>query len=142
MKKKNRKKERKRNCSHCQLLVYRSFSWYPVTSFHGQIVPLNSHIAPQYGQNFSRVFKPRAKTRALLMRIPRSLNRKPKKQTGEFYTTVEPGFNEVLGIMNDFLQPGQNYSRMHGKEPRFKEILVRTNTIHKRKRKIYLDIMI
>ena len=76
------------------------------------------------------------------MRIPRSLNRKPKKQTGEFYTTVEPGFNEVLGIMNDFLQPGQNYSKMRGKEPRFKEILVRTNTIHKRKRKIYLDIMI
>ena len=52
MKKKNRKKERKRNCSHCQLLVYRSFSWYPVTSFHGQIVPLNSHIAPQYGQYY------------------------------------------------------------------------------------------
>ena len=50
--KKNRKKERKRNCSHCQLLVYRSFSWYPVTSFHGQIVPLNSHIAPQYGQYY------------------------------------------------------------------------------------------
>ena len=51
----------------------------------------------------------------------------------------------VLGITNDFLQPGQNYSKMYGTEPRFNkplcnEILVLTNTIHKSKRKIYLDI--
>ena len=52
----------------------------------------------------------------------------------------EPLYNEVLGITNDFLQPGQNYSKMYGTEPRFNEILVITNTIHKRKRKIYLDI--
>ena len=65
-------------------------------------------------------------------------------------TTVEPRFNEslyneVLGITNDFLQPGQNYSKMYGteprfNEPRFKEILVITNTIHKPKRKVCLDI--
>ena len=42
--------------------------------------------------------------------------------------------------MNDFLQPGQNYSKMYRTEPRFHEILVITNTIHKGKRKIYLDI--
>ena len=60
-------------------------------------------------------------------------------------TTVEPRFNEslyneVLGITNDFLQPGQNYSKMYGTEPRFNEILVITNTVHKPKRKICLDI--
>ena len=59
--------------------------------------------------------------------------------------TVEPRFNEplynkVLGITNDFLQPGQNYSKMCGTEPRFNEILVVTNTIHEPKRKICLDI--
>ena len=42
--------------------------------------------------------------------------------------------------MNDFLQPGQNYSKVYGTEPRFNEILVITNAIHKRKRKRYLDI--
>ena len=42
--------------------------------------------------------------------------------------------------MNDSLQPGQNYSKMYGTEPRFHEILVITNIIHKGKRKIYLDI--
>ena len=54
----------------------------------------------------------------------------------------EPLYNEVLGITNDFLQPGQNYSKMYGTEPRFNEILAITNTIviHKRKRKIYPDI--
>ena len=77
------------------------------------------------------------------MRIPRSLSHKAKNALHiEFYTTVEPGFNEVLGFMNDFLQPGQKYGKMYGKEPRFNEILVRTNTIHKRKRKIYRDTMI
>ena len=60
-------------------------------------------------------------------------------------TTVEPRFNEslyneVLGITNDFLQPGQNYSKMYGTEPRFNEILVITNTIHKPKREICLHI--
>ena len=29
---------------------------------------------------------------------------------------------------------------MYGTEPRFNEVLVITNTIHERKRKIYLDI--
>ena len=58
--------------------------WYPFTFFHGQIVPsqiipLNSHIIPQYSQNFSWVFKPQATTRALLMCVPRSLSHKPKK---------------------------------------------------------------
>ena len=54
----------------------------------------------------------------------------------------EPLYNEVLGITNDFnLQPGQNYNKMYGTEHLFNEILVITNTIHKRKRKIYLDIM-
>ena len=65
-------------------------------------------------------------------------------------TTVEPRFNEslyneVLGITNDFLQRGQNYSKMYGTEPRFnepqfKEMLVITNTIHKPKRQVCLDI--
>ena len=46
----------------------------------------------------------------------------------------------MLGIMNNFLRPGQNYSKMYGTEPRFHEIRVLTNIIHKGKRKIYLDI--
>ena len=45
--------------------------------------------------------------------------------------TVEPRFNEplynvVLGITNDFLQPGQNYSKMYATEPRFNEITMVT----------------
>ena len=32
----------------------------------------------------------------------------------------EPLYNEVLGIMNDFLQPGQNYNKMYGTEPPLK----------------------
>ena len=52
----------------------------------------------------------------------------------------EPLYNEVLGIKKDFLQPGQNYSKMYGTETRFNEIIVITNTIQKRKRKIYFDI--
>ena len=53
----------------------------------------------------------------------------------------EPLYNEVLlGIKNDFHQPGQNYSKMYGTETRFNEIIVITNTIQKRKRIIYLDI--
>ena len=67
-----------------------------------------------------------------------------------FQTTVKPRFNEplyneVLGITNDFLQPGQSYSKMCGKEPRYNEpryseILDITNTIEDPKRKIYPDI--
>ena len=53
---------------------------------------------------------------------------------------IKPLYNEGLVMTNDFLQPGQNYSKMYGTEPRFNEILVITNTIHKRKRNIYLDI--
>ena len=41
----------------------------------------------------------------------------------------EPLYNEVLGIKKDFLQPGQNYSKMYGTETRFNEIIVITNTI-------------
>ena len=54
----------------------------------------------------------------------------------------EPLCNEVLGIRNDFLQPGQNYNKMYGTEPRFNEIVVITSTIQKSNRKIYLDIRI
>ena len=64
--------------------------------------------------------------------------------------TVEPRFNkplynEVLGITNDILQPGQSYSKMRGTEPRYNEprynkILYITNTIEDPKRKIYPDI--
>ena len=48
--------------------------------------------------------------------------------------TVQPRFNELLfnevhGITNDFLQPGQNYSKMYGTEPPYNEILFITNTI-------------
>ena len=49
------------------------------TRFHGQIhvvlsqiVPLDSQIVPR--QNFSRVFKPKAEIRALLMCISHSLS--------------------------------------------------------------------
>ena len=44
----------------------------------------------------------------------------------------EPLHNEVLGITNDFLQPGQNCSKMYSTEPQFNEILFITNTIHER----------
>ena len=59
-------------------------------------------------------------------------------------STVEPRFkkplyNEVLGITNDILQPGQSYSKMYGTEARYNEILVIANTIEKTKRKIYPD---
>ena len=69
--------------------------------------------------------------------------RNGKRQTTEI--TVEPRFNEplynkVLRITNDFLQPGQNYNRLNGREPRFNGILVLTNTIQIHCRKIYLDI--
>ena len=52
----------------------------------------------------------------------------------------EPLYNEVLGITNDILQPGQSYSKMYGTEPRYNKILVITNTIQKPKRKMYPDI--
>ena len=52
----------------------------------------------------------------------------------------KPLYNEVLGITNDILQPGQSYSKMCGAEPRYNEILVITNAIEKPKRKIYPDI--
>ena len=42
--------------------------------------------------------------------------------------------------MNDFLQPGQNYTKTYGTEPRLNEILVITSRIHQRKRNVYLDI--
>ena len=74
-------------------------------------------------------------------------------QTGDVSVvtfTVEPRFNEplyneVLGITNHFLQPGQHYSKMYGtepryNEPRYNEILVITNTIQKPKSKIFLDM--
>ena len=62
-----------------------------------------------------------------------------------FLQTVEPRlnepiYNEVIGITNDFLQPGQNYNKVYGTEPRFNEILVTKNTIQKRNHKIYFDI--
>ena len=58
--------------------------------------------------------------------------------------TVEPRFNkplykEVLGIMNDILQPGQSYSKMYETGPRYNEIFVLTSTIQKPKHKIYPD---
>ena len=58
----------------------------------------------------------------------------------------EPLYNEVLGITNDILQPGQSYSNMKGTDPRFNEprcneaVLVITNTIGKPKRKSYLYV--
>ena len=56
----------------------------------------------------------------------------------------EPLYNELLGITNDILQPGQSYSKMYGTEPRYNEprydeILITvgivTSTIQKPKRK-------
>ena len=58
----------------------------------------------------------------------------------------EPLYNEVLGITSSS-KHGQNiYSKLYRtkpvfNEPRFNEILLIMNTIHKGKRKIYLDIM-
>ena len=68
-----------------ELLVSRYIlDWYVVAAFHGQIIP--SQIVPQYRQNFSGVFEPRAEARALLLCVPRSLGQesiphalKPKK---------------------------------------------------------------
>ena len=62
-----------------------------------------------------------------------------------FLQTMEPRFNEpiyneVLGIKNDFLQPGQNYNKMYGPEPLFNEILLIKDTIQKRNHKIYFDV--
>ena len=31
-----------------------------------------------------------------------------------FLFLEKPGFNEVLGIKNDILKPGQSYSKMYG----------------------------
>ena len=57
----------------------------------------------------------------------------------------EPLYNELLDITNDFLCPGQSYSKMNGikrkyNEPRYNEFLDITNIIRGPKRKIYLDI--
>ena len=57
----------------------------------------------------------------------------------------EPLYNEVLGITNDILQPGQSYSEIYGtgpryNEPRCNEILIITSTVQKPKRKMYLDL--
>ena len=35
-----------------------------------------------------------------------------------------PLYNEVLGVMNDVLQPSQRYSKKYGAEPRYNEILL------------------
>ena len=51
-----------------------------------------------------------------------------------------PLYNEVLGITNDTLQPGQSYRKIYGKEPRSGEILVITNKIQNPKRIIYPNI--
>ena len=48
--------------------------------------------------------------------------------------------NEVHRITNEIPQPGQSYSKMHGTEPRFNEILVITNTIQKTKCLLYHGI--
>ena len=72
----------------------------------------------------------------------------PKQQTAVNSlkcSTVEPRFNEplyneVLGITNDILQPGESYSKMYGTQPRYNEILVITSTTQNPKRKMYLDI--
>ena len=53
--------------------------------------------------------------------------------------------NELLDITNDFLCPGQSYSKMYvikprQKEHRYNEFLDITNMIREPKRKIYLDI--
>ena len=71
-----------------------------------------------------------------------------------FSNTVEPRFNEPLynevhGITNNILQPGQSYSEMYGTEPRYNEpqyneiliiMSIIMSTIQKPKRKKYPDI--
>ena len=67
------------------------------------------------------------------------------------FIAVEPGFSEPLNkeflrIKNDFLQLRQNYEKYIEQNlditnlDNFKVILVMTNTIQKRERKIYLGI--
>ena len=72
---------------------YHTFPLFTCYS-QGQIIPIqifliNSHIIPQYSQNFSQAFKPQAETRMLLMWTPNSLSQEAKKahfMTVEFYT--------------------------------------------------------
>ena len=57
----------------------------------------------------------------------------------------EPTYNEVLGKKKRFSSARPKLQQVYEtlsqfNEPRFNEILVITNTIHKRKRKIYLNI--
>ena len=49
-----------------------STTQFPVTSFYDQHIP--SQIAPLNSQNFSRVLKPQAETRVLLLSMSRSLS--------------------------------------------------------------------
>ena len=69
---------------------------------------------------------------------PQSLNLKVSNYYLRYpHCTVEPRFNEplyneVLGMTNDFLQPGRRCNKMYKTEPRFYEILFITNTIKKR----------
>ena len=55
---------------------------------------------------------------------------------------MEPQFNEPP--YNEVSQPGQSYSKMYGREPRYNElryneILIITSKIQKPKRKMYPD---
>ena len=62
-----------RHSKFYELLVPRYIiDWYAVTAFHGQIIP--SQIVPQYRQNYSGLFEPRAEARALPLCIPCSLS--------------------------------------------------------------------
>ena len=66
----------------CEVVTHGGSTVTLVTSFHSQII-LFSHIVPKYSHNFSRVLKPWAKTRALLMCKLCSLSHKPKKHTSQ-----------------------------------------------------------
>ena len=53
-------------------------------------------------------------------------------------------YDVLIAVVSGTLQLLQwnlGYSNVYGREPRFNEIHVIMNTIHKHKRKIYLDIM-
>ena len=87
-----------------------------------------------YFENTRKNLKVKSRTRSR----PPSLNLKVSNYYLRYlHCTAEPRFNEplyndVLGMTNDFLQPGRRCNKMYRTELRFYEILVITNTIKKR----------
>ena len=100
---------------------------------HGKERSCGSHLGIELGPSCS---EGRALTEKVLVLDPWCKAHK-KSCTSCFviFITVElrfnePLYNKVLGIKNDFHQPGQNYSKMYGTETRFNEIIVRESSFN------------